>query len=1142
MGRSIYSCVVALALAAFLPAVAEAQVRAGAASVDASWHVGASAGQYAGDCVLEPEVGCASVDPTSGNFDPTVHAYRRRPSYGIQSRLSARAIVIEGPDGHRVAIVKNDLYIPQDLVYRRASQILETEGDCGITEQTLTMVSSHNHSSPFYSSTSWGAWAFQDVFDVRFFEYMAERMAQAVEEACDQLVPVRVGAARGVFDKTHRHSFGPAIADDGTPAGYPYSDTDKGLSVIRFDDVSNPDDPKPVANLVSWSGHPEFLEGNDLISADYVGSLERMLDRESEATTIFMQRSVGTAEPERSTFHSVHERLEFSHRDYAQAEYGARLLADAVLALRDDVAQGQTPNGGTLVPFATDFPVESDDRWFPGPFSHPYPGVSNCRMDKGLAGNPQLPVVGLPDCQGVLGGLGDLSDILGLPAPPDDGLPGIDPGLSTDDFQALGIPVPENYAAPGYTGLEEDIDVHLQALRLGDIVLTMCSCEQWYDQAQNIVTRTDRVADNEYLGYDWSAQCDPVGDGTYQPDGSGTGTWLCPNPHNPATDLPPVTDLEMKRFAAQVLNPANGWNNAENAATAESEPTDPREIKGNYTHDDRCGLGPLVPGNRECLPGEESPSAAMGYGLTIPVAMANDYNGYIATYREFQRGDHYRKALTAWGPHSSDYMASRLVHMARRLRQPAVVPPTDQVQEELLAAKAVLDTSVNEARAQALGTVGGAAVQAYENAIPDEGGQTRGIEQPQNVERFGAANFTWNGGSNFIDNPEVTVERLDGSDWVAYADQSGEVPVTLEFPEGTDSPSYLTGGHHWRWTAHFEAFVSSFDLGGPRATPAGTYRFFVSGERRSGGQTVPYELVSEDFEVTPWSGITAQDLRLEADRTLSFAVGPRTTYTVGGADPNVETQGGGPEIQAEIGPVDYPDTYESDVRFIDFKRTAFRDPAAPADPDQLEWYCFTCSFRPWLDAGDAETASVTIFDAEGNAGEVPATRDGDRWVTAATLAPGELAVVNEGDVLDEWENFNGAASNAVYGGDPPDPPPPPGRCEVTLPGTPLGDVLRGTGASELLSGFAGDDVARGRGGDDCLYGGDGFDVLRGGGGADRVNGEGDDDLIVGGSGDDRMRSWAGGVDIVRCGPGEDRATVGPRDDVHGCEHVRLLPA
>ena len=63
---------------------------------------------------------------------------------------------------------------------------------------------------------------------------------------------------------------------------------------------------------------------------------------------------------------------------------------------------------------------------------------------------------------------------------------------------------------------------------------------------------------------------------------------------------------------------------------------DTTQIKGNYTHDE--------------LPSE------LGYRLTVPISMANDYNGYIASYREYQSGDHYRKALTAWGPHSSDYL------------------------------------------------------------------------------------------------------------------------------------------------------------------------------------------------------------------------------------------------------------------------------------------------------------------------------------------------------------------------------------------------------------------------------------------------------------------------------------------------------
>src|SRR5918996_2491285 len=190
MFRGVLLFAVAAVAALVAPAAAHAQagqVRAGVASVDASWHVGASAGQYASDGTF--------VDHDSGTFDPTAHSVRRKSSYGIQSRLSVRALVVEGPDGTRLAILKNDLYIPQDLVYRRAGQLLDEEGDCGITPESLTMAVTHNHSSPFYSSTSWGVWTFQDVFDVRFFNYMAERMFAAVERACDELVPVRVGAS-----------------------------------------------------------------------------------------------------------------------------------------------------------------------------------------------------------------------------------------------------------------------------------------------------------------------------------------------------------------------------------------------------------------------------------------------------------------------------------------------------------------------------------------------------------------------------------------------------------------------------------------------------------------------------------------------------------------------------------------------------------------------------------------------------------------------------------------------------------------------------------------------------------------------------------------------------------------------------------
>ncbi len=998
----VIACALAFGAASAPAGGGSGQVRAGVGEVDGSWHVGASAGQYAGDSLDDPE---EFVSHELETFDPTGHATRRFPSYGMQSRLSIRAIVVEGPDGQRMAIVKNDLYIPQDLVYRRAAQIL-AGGDSGINAQNLVMAATHNHSSPMYSSTSWGVWAFQDVFDIRFFEYLAQQMAAAVDEAADGLVPARVGADIGQFDKTHRHSFGPAVADDGTPAGYPRGDTDHDLTVVRFDDITNPSDPVPLANLVNFSLHPEFLEGNDLISGDYVAPLQRMLDRETGAMTLYTQGAVGTSEPERSEWHSLHERLEFSHRDYAQAEFGARLMANAAKGTFNEIG-----GGSPRMPFDDNVDVDFADAWYPGPLSHPYPTVSNCRADTGLAGDPLLPIIGLPDCEGLGLGLDELGEEITGPLQ-DIGLPVEDPGLSTDSFQALGIPFPENYGAPSYTGLQEDIDVHLQAFRFGDMLFTVCSCEQWFDQSRNIELRTNRTAGDETLpgnlGYDWGAECEPRGDGTYLPDGTGTGTWDCPNPGNTAVNLPPVTDHELKRMRAQVNNDASGWNNIENVLSAESEPVDPRQIKGNFTHDD-------TPAN-----------AALGYGMTTPISMANDYNGYIASYREYQRGDHYRKALTGWGPHSSDYLATRMATLARQMQNPLHIPAIDQVTEGLLQPKVIADLAVNDLRATALGAGGGAAIAAHEALLPDDGGDAEAVEQPADLERFGAAFFTWNGGSNFTDNPEVRVERKVGESWEPYADQSGEIPVTLDFPAATDVPAYLVGDQRWHWTAHFEAFVAGSEDNplntGDRgaATPAGTYRFAVEGQRRDGSAVVDYELTSGEFQVKPWSGITVEDFRLEPGGTMSFAVGPRNTYDAGGG------------VMDEIGPVDYPDSYDSPAPFIRNERRAFRDPAAPNDPDQVEWYCWTCSFRPWIDFGDAAAAVVAVTRADGCLETATVTRQGGRWVTSRALAPGETAQVLAGGVIDGFGNFNGDASPVLSGGGgspgtcPDDPGPGPG--------------------------------------------------------------------------------------------------------------------
>jgi hypothetical protein len=265
----------------------------------------------------------------------------------------------------------------------------------------------------------------------------------------------------------------------------------------------------------------------------------------------------------------------------------------------------------------------------------------------------------------------------------------------------------------------------------------------------------------------------------------------------------------------------------------------------------------------------------------------------------------------------------------------------------------------------------------------------------------------------------VVVERRVGSRWELAGDQSGEVITTVKFPEPADAFSHFTGGQEWRWTASWEAFVGRVPFTDPqgdrqRATPAGTYRFVVRGVRRTGGADEPYSLTSAPFEVHPWDGITVAPDGLRDGRP-AFRVGPGGPRK--GTALREEDANGNPlALEGPVGPIDYPDSYKDALapRFVKPARTVVRDPAAPSDASRWEWYCLDCSFRPWLDAGDASTVDVTFTDAAGTQRTVAAAPAGDGvWVASRALAAGERSHVAAGDARDAWGNHNGAASAAV---------------------------------------------------------------------------------------------------------------------------------
>ncbi|MEA2517227.1 MAG: hypothetical protein QOG16_1065, partial [Actinomycetota bacterium] len=899
--------------------VANGQIRAGYGQADATWHVGAGAGQHASD---NPDNVVNAVG--NGSVDPHGHSVKSGDSYGVQSRLSYRAIVVEDSAGDQTVFVKSDSYLAQDYLLRRAAQILGQRGS-GITYDEIFHMASHNHSSPYYMSPSPGVWIFQDAFDIRAFEYHARAMADAIWTAEHSMVPAQMGATtvehtlfKGVIQRK-------GISDDGTPRGYPADFGDLGLSILRFDSLEDPSDPKPLATLINWGQHPEGLDGHSLLSGDYVAPLERIVERATGAPLVFSQGDVGSSEQGPGRPRDVAALgipASWNHFGFAQTERGAYLLAQDVVRGWEEIASGDP-----LVPVSSTFDVAAGNAWVAGPYSHPYPSVSNCRTETTVEGSPAAP--GPPECLG-----------------PRDADPS---NQMWETMKEAGIPIPDNYDIPAYAGLEENTRLHLQAFKLGDVIIASCACEAQVDLILNFESRANKTQDDQWDGFDWTTRMDC----TQNADTSWTCRKKLDDPR-PEAVLDPftVSDRRYQHMLAQIHNPANGWDAPENIAQAISEPYELEEIFGNFT--------------------TEELSPEFGYKLAIGVGHASDYNGYTVSYREYQSWDDYRKSLTSYGPHTADYMVTRMVRLAGALNG----KPSEELETDI--ARGLPDEARQIAMSTALGQIANASYEAWYAALPPDSVPTPQVEtefQPKDIKRFDGTQFSWWGGSNAVDNPTVTVERLVDGHWEKFADQSGEIQTRLEFPKGANAfATTYTGEQQWKWTANFEAFDSNPLAFG--STPTGEYRFVVHGKYRS-DPTVdqPYDLVSDTFTVAPWNGIQVGPADVTANGSVVFD------------DPNVT----------------YPRTYTN---------PAFPYVGINEQRDLLNKpWCTHCSFRPWATGSRVVSATVTITEADGNTRVVPATKSDDgRWHADADLARGETASIQ---VVDEYGETNPEGSSSA---------------------------------------------------------------------------------------------------------------------------------
>ena len=386
--------------------------------------------------------------------------------------------------------------------------------------------------------------------------------------------------------------------------------------------------------------------------------------------------------------------------------------------------------------------------------------------------------------------------------------------------------------------------------------------------------------------------------------------------------------------------------------------------------------------------------------MTFSIAQANDYNGYIATYREYQRGDHYRKALTGWGPHSSDYMATRLVEMGGELQ--AAGRRRRRTSRWGRRTSPTRRTRTRASRRWA--RLASQYVPLYEATLPDDGGEAEVVEQPARHPRASAPrSVAWIGGSNYTDDPVVRVERRSGGGWVPYADQSGEVPVTLRFPQARGDaglcerrPAVALDGalRGVRLRRSRPGRAARGDAG--RHVPV---RGRGPAPRGPRGRAVPSRRGRS--RCARGTASRCADMRARARACRSPSGRSRRTgcprRAGGGSRHRDEGRGGGPgDVVATVGPIDYPDSYESPRALHQPGAHRMRDPAAPNDPSRFEWYCLACSFRPWADTGRPSCAAVTVVSRTGRAREVRAAERDGRWAAPVRLRRGELALVRPG--------------------------------------------------------------------------------------------------------------------------------------------------
>jgi neutral ceramidase len=276
--------------------------------------------------------GAARIDITPTrpvNMDGMLRAH---PSVGVHDPIFACALVMSNDAdlNHGCAIVSADvcrLVAPVTMAVRST-----VAASVGIPVEHIILAAKHNHSGPV-------TWDDGEV-EAEYSRILVDKLARVIGAAAGNMQPVKVGCASG--KEATISQYRRLLADDGHVVmnWEPYSpehiigplgEIDPEVGVVKIVDTTG----QVVCLLFNHAGHPNVLSGdNYLISAEYPGFAEGVLEEEFGGTAMFVNGAQGTMDVEGR-----------GPRDWVEMERLARKLAQAVA----ETARGIEPMEGLTV-------------------------------------------------------------------------------------------------------------------------------------------------------------------------------------------------------------------------------------------------------------------------------------------------------------------------------------------------------------------------------------------------------------------------------------------------------------------------------------------------------------------------------------------------------------------------------------------------------------------------------------------------------------------------------------------------------------------------------------------------------------------------------------------------------------------------